>query len=57
MVFEIFLDWKDESDALEIIRNIMVDVDWERRKKVKGMIKGIIGQSGVNAIKKIAGRK
>lgn len=57
IVFEVFLDWKDESDALKAIRNTVIDADLEKKKKVKGVIKGLIGQSGVETIKKIAGRK
>ena len=57
MVFEVFLNWEDESNALNIIRNTVVDADLEIRQKVKGLIKGIIGQGGVETIKKITGRK
>lgn len=57
MVFEVFLNWEDESNALNIIRNTVVDADLEIRQKVKGLIKGIIGQGGVDTIKKITGRK
>lgn len=52
MVFEVFLNWEDESNALNIIRNTVVDADLEIRQKVKGLIKGIIGQGGVETIKK-----
>lgn len=56
VLFEVFTDSKDESEALETIRNI--------KKSPKGMVKGItkiaikniFGQQGIDTVKKIIKR-
>ena len=52
MVFEIFADHKDESDALWTINHLEVAAP----KGVKGIVKNVVGDKGVQTIKKILGK-
>ena len=52
MLFEVFTDSKDESDALEI----MYEVGTNAAGKAKDAVRGILGDKGVAAVKKILGR-
>ena len=49
ILFEIFTDSKDESEAIRIMKNIELPT----KIKVKKMVKSAIGEQGVNIIKKI----
>lgn len=49
MVFEVFTDSKDESDALKILYNM----DVPATENAKKMIKTVLGDKGVDALKKI----
>ncbi|MFI3319814.1 MAG: thiamine pyrophosphate-binding protein [Rikenellaceae bacterium] len=49
MIFEIFTNNEEESDALKTIRSIEADTT----SIVKKAVKGIIGREGISAIKKI----
>ena len=49
MIFEIFTDVKSENDALYKIYNIEVS----QETVLKRVIKGIVGEKVVNAVKKI----
>lgn len=53
MLFEVFTDTKDESDALEIIQHLVSDTS----VKAKDMVRDVIGQKGVKVIKSILGKK
>lgn len=52
MLFEVFTDSKDESNALRIIRNLETDI----KSTTKHLVKDIIGQDNVKRIKKILGK-
>lgn len=56
IIFEIFTNWKDESDALKIIRNTVVDEKIIVKAKVKNTVKNIVGEKGFETIRKLAGR-
>ena len=49
MIFEVFTDTKDENEALKIVRTLRVD----KTSVMKQKIAGILGESGVSAIKRI----
>ena len=44
IIFEVFTNPKDESNAFESICNIMIDKSFVMKKKVKGTVKSIIGE-------------
>ena len=52
IIFEVFTDSKDESDALRLIRNIEADA----KTGAKHLVKDIIGQDNVNKLKKMLGK-
>ena len=49
MIFEIFTIYQDETDALEKLQTLELDV----ASVTKTMVKTILGEKGVNAIKKV----
>lgn len=53
MLFEIFTDCKDESDALKLVRNM---VSSNAPSSAKDKLKHLLGEKGTNAIKKVIGR-
>ena len=53
MLFEVFPESKDESDALETIYNFKVDASKVLKDKVKKVVKEVIGEKGMETIKKI----
>lgn len=53
MLFEVFTDYKDESDSVELLQHIAVD----SLAKAKNMIRDIIGQKGLRTVKTILGKK
>ena len=52
MLFEVFTDSKEESDALHTIRNLEADA----KSNAKHLVKDIIGQNNVSKLKKIFGK-
>ena len=52
ILFEIFTDSKDESEAIRIMKNIEISVEGRAKK----IVKSVIGEQGVNVIKKIIRR-
>lgn len=52
MLFEVFTDSKEESDALHTIRNLETDA----KSSAKHLVKDIIGQDNVSKLKKMLGR-
>lgn len=52
MLFEVFTDSRDESDALETLYNLEVDA----KGAAKQAVKSILGDKGIAAAKKILGR-
>ena len=53
MLFEVFTETEDESDALETILNMVVDSKAILKDKVKKVIKEVVGEKGINKIKHI----
>lgn len=53
MLFEVFPDSKDESDALETIYNFKVDSSKVLKDKIKNVVKEVVGEKGKEIIKKI----
>lgn len=53
MLFEVFTETEDESNALEIILNMVVDPKAILKDKVKKVIKEVVGEKGINKIKNI----
>ena len=53
MLFEVFTETEDESDALETILNMVVDNKTIVKDKLKKAVKEIVGQRGIDTIKKV----
>ena len=53
MIFEVFTDWKDESDALQAIRNVYVDPIQKKKDGIKNAVKSIVGENSYNKLKTI----
>ena len=53
MLFEVFTETEDESNALETILNMVVDPKAILKDKVKKVIKEVVGEKGINKIKNI----
>ena len=53
IVFEVFTDSEDESNAVKIMRNLKKD----SKGATKQIVKGMIGEKGVSTIKKMIGKK
>lgn len=51
MILEVFTDTQDESDALEIVLNYIVDPKQQIKNKTEKVIKKIIGNNGIKLIK------
>ena len=56
MIFEVFTNWKDESESLRSIRNTVVDEKIATKLKIKKTVRNIVGERGIETIKKFAGR-
>lgn len=52
ILFEVFTDSKDESEAIRIMKNIEIST----KGRTKKIVKSIIGEQGINIIKKIIKR-
>jgi 2-succinyl-5-enolpyruvyl-6-hydroxy-3-cyclohexene-1-carboxylate synthase len=55
MIFEVFTDSQDESDALEAISRIM-EPPMSMKEALKDTVKKAMGEKAVKAIKKLMGR-
>lgn len=53
IIFEIFTETEDESNALESTLNCMIDPKVLIKDKLKKAVKDVVGQKGVDTIKKI----
>ena len=53
IIFEVFTNHQDESDALKMMYNIEVDKVIEAKKILKKVTRDIIGNEGIQTIKKI----
>lgn len=49
ILFEVFTDSKDESDAVKIMKNIEVSIEG----KTKKIVKSVVGEQGVKVLKKL----
>lgn len=56
MLLEVFTETKDESDALEMVCNVITDPKQQVKSAVKHAAKEILGESGIGIIKKIVGK-
>lgn len=52
ILFEVFTDSKDESEAIKIMKNIEISTEGRAKK----IIKSVFGEQGVNIVKKIVKR-
>ena len=55
VVFEVFTDWKDESDALEAVNFSTVSDEQRQKNEIKNAVKKVVGKKGIEVIKKIRG--
>lgn len=53
MLFEIFTDSKDESDAIYLMRHLVVS----KKGEAKQVVKKVLGQKGISVVKKLIGRE
>lgn len=53
MLFEVFTDYKDESDAIYAMNHIVHNMSGSFTSAAKGAIKKILGEKGVETIKKL----
>lgn len=53
ILFEVFTETDDESNALEMVLNTVIDPKAVLKSKVKNVVKDIVGDKGVETIKKI----
>lgn len=53
MIFEVFTNAKDESDALELMSHIITDPKELVRSKLKDAVRGVAGETGIKFIKKV----
>ena len=56
MLLEVFTETEDESNALEMTLNTMVDPKAKLKSAIKNAVKNVVGESGVKAAKKILGK-
>lgn len=53
MIFEVFTDSKDESDAIEMTTSFKISQQKILKAKIKDAVKTIVGEKGIETIKKI----
>ena len=53
ILFEVFTETDDESNALEMTLNCMIDFKTEVKNKLRKTVKDVIGQKGIDTIKKV----
>lgn len=56
MLLEAFTETADESNALEQMLNIIVDPKQKVKQTIKNTVKGLLGESGVELVKKVMKR-
>lgn len=56
ILFEVFTETDDESNALEMLCNVMVDSKAIVKKAIKGAVKQVLGDNGVQVVKKVLGK-
>lgn len=52
IIFELFTDYHDEDEAINIIRNFEVD----SKHRIAEAVRSVVGDSGLNAIRKVIGK-
>lgn len=55
-MFEVFTETENESNALEMLCNIVVDPKYVAKQAIKGAVKQVLGDAGVKAVKKALGK-
>ena len=55
MIFEVFTDSKDESEAIEIILNFLDNSEHSIKQDVKNVAKKLLGEKGIRVIQAIKG--
>lgn len=53
MLLEVFTDSRDESEALRLVRNAVCDPAALLKSRVKGLARGVLGDAGVSAAKRL----
>ena len=53
ILFEIFTTPDDETEAINIMKNLKTDSSFAFQTKLKHGIKSVMGNSGINSIKKL----
>ena len=53
ILIEVFTETEDESNALEMTLNCMIDFKTEVKNKLRKTVKDVIGQKGIETIKKV----
>ena len=53
ILFEVFTETEDESNALETILNMIVDTKTICKDKLKNVVKSVVGLDGIDVIKKV----
>lgn len=56
ILFEVFTETEDESNALEMLCNIVVDSKLAAKKAIKDAVKQVLGDKGVKVIKTALGK-
>ena len=53
ILFEVFTETEDESNALETILNMIVDTKTICKDKLKNVVRSVVGQGGIDVSKKV----
>ncbi len=56
IIFEVFTNWKEESEALKLMRNIIVDDAMISKEKFKKSVKNLLGEDNTNKLKRLVNR-
>lgn len=56
ILFEVFTETEDESNALEILCNVVSNPKYIAKKAIKGAVKQVLGDKGVKVIKSALGK-
>lgn len=56
ILFEVFTETEDESNALEMLCNIVVDPKLVAKKAIKDAVKQVLGETGIKVIKSALGK-
>ena len=56
IIFEVFTDTENESDAIKIMRTFLKDTSSMIKNRIAGSVRTILGRKGIETIKKILGK-